>query len=249
MSKSEISLKGKTSDFQSESVGSIPTFRTMYTNISKLHMKQIDKHVAWDMIIKNHYSHKKTSTRFALGIFYADELVGCLTYGFPVGRCVVKSICPSFENNNVLELTRLWIADGYGQNIESWFIGQSFKYIKENHVNIKCLISYADPNVGHNGAIYQATNWLYQKSPMLCKAFQVVVDGKILHSRTCVAKYGTVNIKKLETLTNKRCSWKLEQKKHRYLYFVCDRKEKRNYIKELKHPILSYPKEEKDAQK
>ena len=244
MLKGEIGLKGKTSVIQTEGVGSIPTSRTMFTDTSKLSIKIIEKQIAFDMIIKNHYSHKKTSTKFALGIFHNKKLIGCMTYGFPVGRLVVKSIVPSFENNEVLELTRLWIADDYGQNIESWFIGQSFRFIKNNYPQVKCLISYADPNVGHQGSIYQATNWLYQKSPMICKAFQVVVDGKILHPRTCVARYGTTNIKKLEAITNKKCSWKLEQKKRRYLYFVCNRKEKRNYLKELKHPILPYPKKE-----
>jgi len=217
----------------------------MYTDTSKLHIKEIDKQTAWDMIILNHYSHKKTSARFALGIYHNDKLIGCLTYGFPVGRCVVKSICPSFNNDSVLELTRLWIQDGYGQNIESWFIGQSFKYIKEKHLNVKCLISYADPNVGHFGSIYQATNWLYQKSPMICQAFQVMVGNELLHSRSCVARYGTTNIKKLEGITNKKCSWKIEQKKHRYLYFVCNKRDKRTYMKEVKHPILPYPKKEK----
>jgi hypothetical protein len=195
------------------------------------------------MIIKNHYSHKKSMTRFALGIFYENDLIGCLTYGFPVGRLVVKSICPSLENNQVLELTRLWIADGYGNNIESWFIGQSFKFIKDNHPNIKCLISYADPNVGHSGLIYQATNWLYQKSPMIFSyAYEVKIGNKIYHGRSCNAKYGTNNKKELEKITGEKVEWIIQKKKHRYLYFVCNKQEKRNYLKELKHPIIPYPK-------
>mgnify|MGYP003895673511 CR=1 FL=1 len=77
-----------------------------------------------------------------------------------------KEIFDSFsedilENRNILELTRLFIHDGYGKNIESLALGLTFKWMKENAKGIKVLISYADPEQSHDGAIYQATNWNY----------------------------------------------------------------------------------------
>ena len=111
--------------------------------------------------------------RYALGIYYVGEqdhkfydgketkLIGCMTYGYPVGRSAVQSIIPTLEKEEVLELTRLYIDDGYGKNIESLSMGKSFKWLKQN-TDIKALISYADPKEGHAGTIYQATNWLYQ---------------------------------------------------------------------------------------
>ena len=36
------------------------------------------------------------------------------------------------KTNNILELTRLFIHDGYGKNIESFSISQSFKWLKNN---------------------------------------------------------------------------------------------------------------------
>ena len=86
-------------------------------------------------------------------------MVGVATYGYPVGRLAAQSISEDLENNQVLELTRLFIFDGYGKNIESYFIGQTIKWLQSN-TDIKALISYADPKVGHKGGIYQATNWL-----------------------------------------------------------------------------------------
>ena len=73
------------------------------------------------------------------------------------------------ENRNILELTRLFIHDGYGKNIESLALGLTFKWMKDNAKDIKVLISYADPEQSHDGAIYQATNWIYQG----CGAFQM----------------------------------------------------------------------------
>jgi hypothetical protein len=193
------------------------------------------------MIIKNHYSHKKTSCSVALGIFYDEKIIGCLTYGHPIGRNAIKSICSSLENNQVFELTRLWIADGYGNNIESWFIGQSFKFIKENHPNIKCLLSYADPNVGHSGSIYQATNWLYQRSETWKTNF-IEIDGIMIHPKTCNDRYGTHSVEKLKQITGKDVKTIKVKMKNRYIYFICDKKEKRGYLKELKYPIMPYPK-------
>ena len=78
------------------------------------------------MIVKNHYSHKWTSCRYALGIFYEtdnehtffdekdEKLAGVAIYGYPVGRSAPKSISPELKEEEVLELTRLFIFDDYG---------------------------------------------------------------------------------------------------------------------------------------
>ena len=68
------------------------------------------------MIVKNHYSHKWTSCRYALGIFYKtdnehqffdeteEKLAGVAIYGYPVGRSAPKSISPELKEEEVLEL-------------------------------------------------------------------------------------------------------------------------------------------------
>ena len=43
---------------------------------------------------------------------------GCL-YGYPVGRSAIKSVIDGLEKDECLELTRLFIHDGYGSNIIS----------------------------------------------------------------------------------------------------------------------------------
>ena len=57
-----------------------------------------------------------------------------MSYGYPVGRSVVGSIFKDesiLDTDNILELTRLFIHDGYGKNIESYSISQSFKWLKK----------------------------------------------------------------------------------------------------------------------
>ena len=131
----------------------------------KVSIREIPKSTAMKMIKKYHYTHSFSSCRYALGIFYKEDsphpffeneskekLIGCMTLGFPVGRRVLGSIFSEdigLETTNLLELTRLYIDDGYGKNIESLVLGGMFAWLKRNAPNIKVLISYADPEQNH----------------------------------------------------------------------------------------------------
>lgn len=203
------------------------------------HIAKIEKSVAKDLIVKNHYSHKWTSCRYAIGLFDGDKLIGVAVYGFPVGRQTVKSITPELQNNEVLELTRLWLVDDAPKNSESYFLGRTFDWLRKN-TKTKVLISYSDPMQGHVGTIYQATNWLYQgNNTMLVRGYLHEINGELMHPRKVVSLYGTIKTadilkidpgyKRVETM-----------KKHRYIYILRDRKK---VIASLKHKTMPYPKD------
>lgn len=203
-------------------------------------IRLIDKKQAKEIIIKNHYSHKWTSCRYAIGLILNDEIKGVAVYGYPVGRRVIPSISPILNKDDVLELTRLWIDDSEGKNTESFFLGKTFQFLRQNS-NIKCLISYSDPFYGHLGTIYQATNWLYQgNDTMLVKSYLHVINGEILHPRTCVAKYGTIKTSTLLKIDPNYHRIELK-KKHRYIY-ILKKQFRKKILATLKHPILPYPK-------
>ncbi len=228
---------------------------------SKVFLRIIPKSLAKSIIEKNHYSHKLSSCRYALGIFYQtgkehkffdepeEKLVGCITYGFPIGRRVLGSIFKEdleLTTKNILELTRLFIHDGYGKNIESHVISKSFKWLKKNAKDIKVLISYADPEQNHAGGIYQATNWLYQGCGDIQMAptfsLKVEEEGDWIHSRTVYSVYGSSNVEHLKKQIGHTFWLKKEAEKHRYLYFLGNKKENKLFMITLKHPLLPYPK-------
>jgi len=225
---------------------------------SKVTICPIPKSVAKTMVIRYHYSHRFTSCRYALGVFYKkdnhkffdgeyEDLIGVIVYGHPVGESAVKSIVTddSIGLDNVLELTRLFIYDGTGSNIESYVIGQSFKWLKKNAPNVKVLLSYADPEVNHAGIIYRATNWLYQGrgASAIAPSYSIkeTPDGPWIHSRSAGARWKS---RRTKSLANKigHVFWKKQEAfKHRYIYFLCDKKEKKRILSKLKIPILPYP--------
>lgn len=232
-----------------------------YCDTSLIYLSPINKLVAKNLIIKNHYTHKWTLCTVAYGVYYKEyiestffggfnsKLIGVLVYGNAVGRNASTSISPMLNNNNVLELTRLWIEDGYGKNIESYCIAESFRQLNQNYPNIKCILSYADSEVGHTGKIYQATGFIYQGDNYVDVAimpnYSVSLSGppnyKWIHSRTVYAKWGSHSVDILKKKINKTFWRKRESGKHRYIKFISSKIENKKLIKSLKHPSRPYP--------
>ena len=230
----------------------------LYCDTSKFSVRLIEKSVAKNIIVKHHYSKQWTKVSYALGLFYENdtehkffggvnqELIGVICYGDPIGRHCGVSISETLDRTEVMELVRLFVFDGYGCNIESWFVGKSFEWLKENAKQIRALISYSDPVQGHKGQIYQATNWLYQGTsirPNDTWAFRFEEGGKWIHGRTMAPYWGTTSPFKLQELIDKPFWVKREPKKHRYIYILGkDKKDKKELLKNIKHPLYSYPK-------
>mgnify|MGYP006969545401 FL=1 len=55
-----------------------------------------------------------------------------------------------------------------------------------------CVVSYADDSRGHNGYIYQATNWIYTGKNQVHDR-QIFLNGVEVHPRTAVSKSGSVS--------------------------------------------------------
>lgn len=233
-----------------------------YCDVSKVYIAQINKKIAKRIIVERHYTHAWTSCRYALGVYYRteetvgfgnDRLIGCVIYGFPVGARAATSICEGLTKDNALELTRLYVDDGYGSNIESYVLSLSFKWLKENDPNIKLLISYADSGQRHLGSIYQATNWIYQglsTDIALMPNYEISLTKEPfdwIHSRTVFSIYGSTNLEHLRKEIGKQGYkefWrKRESAKHRYIQILAQNKrEKRDLFKKLKHELKEYPK-------
>jgi hypothetical protein len=232
----------------------------LYFNPKRILVRQIEKSIAKDIIIKYHYTHKWSLCKIAYGVFYItdknsdffnekeEKLIGTIIFSQPSGRNVSTSISELIKINEVLELIRLFIFDGYGKNIESYVISKSFNLIKKDFPYIKCIISYADGEQNHSGYIYQATNMFYQGcgETALMPNHSISLIGppyNWMHSRSVSSKYGSHNIEILKRKIGHNFYKKQESNKHRYFYLLCNKIEKSKILKNLKHPILPYPKE------
>ena len=224
-----------------------------YCDISKIVIEPTKKDVVYKLVTDKHYAGTWTASSNMYAVYYDCgehqffsgkelKLIGVVLYGNPVGFRVVKSICEEFTDDDVLELKRLWIEDGYGKNIESYVISQTLKMLKKDSPQTKVVISYADPSVNHKGIIYRASNWLYQGNEIGAAdayMYRYPNTDNWLSDRAIGEQLGTNGLKAvLRKIPD--MEYKKKLRKHRYIYFLCSKKEKKRLMGELKHPLLSY---------
>ena len=173
-------------------------------------------------LIHRHYAHRVPPINYAFGLFDGDTIIGVCTFGVPASR---------FEMDYALyELNRLVIRDGGEANEASYFVSRCLKLMPES-----IIVSYADPNNGHVGYVYQATNWVY--TGLSSAEHIMIIDGFKLHRKTCYNMYGTSSIPDLKKKGHK-VEIIPEKAKHRYFY-VRSKKSKeilaKNYVSQ-KYP-------------
>jgi hypothetical protein len=196
----------------------------------------IDKSLACDIVVKNHYLHRIPSCVYAFGLYQDNILLGVIVYGIPASDSVMQ-LCGKEEKKNVVELVRLWTVDDGQRNKESYLISHSLKMIP-----YEIIISYADASFGHVGIVYQATNWLY--TGLTGRHIAWKIDGEQKqHNRHCFDKYG--GIEKAKGVLGDRMTPFERPQKHRYIYLNTDRRRKKELIKKLKYSIIPYPKADK----
>tara|TARA_B100000795_G_scaffold14023_1_gene9614 strand:- start:282 stop:1226 length:945 start_codon:yes stop_codon:yes gene_type:complete len=110
-----------------------------------------------EWLLKKHYAKRMPQISYAFGLYINNELVGVCTYGMPPSSTLAESIAGKNLKKNVLELNRLITTDNLPKNSLSYFVSQTLKMLSNNFI----IVSFADSNVGHNGYIYQATNFIY----------------------------------------------------------------------------------------
>ena len=143
-------------------------------------------HTVRKFLKKWHYSDyvniqaKHTFCLFKNGKFDIPEMIGVCIYTRPAGPSAGQTYYPEAPNK-VLELRRLCLIDDTPKNAESFFVGRTLRWLRQNTA-WEFVISYADEEQGHKGVIYKASNFksLGKTSP----GKKLEVDGKSFHIRT-----------------------------------------------------------------
>ncbi len=192
-----------------------------------LFVQACDKREAAEIVVREHYLHRKPPMSFSFSLTDAElfgRVLGVVTFGTPPSRHLMISACAT-DPARVIELNRLWVDDECPPNTESWFVSRALKLLPP-----RIVVSYADTAHGHEGYIYRALNFRYagltdadRKTPR----FDYVTPGK--HSRD-TTRNGT-----LETAERVR-----RKPKHRYWTVTGDRREQRELLKMATWPLMSW---------
>ena len=205
------------------------------------YIEQVDYQTAMKVVIDNHYLHRKAPCSKAYGLFCnsCKNIVGVVVYGVSCSSTLLKGICGEDEASNVYELTRLWIKDGTPKNTESFLIGNTLKLLDK-----EIIVSFAEIQQGHNGTVYQATNFLY------CGLSAKFRDPKVKglehqHHATYANRMTMQEVK--EKYGEENVYYVDRPRKHRYIFFNARGRRKKELLEKLKYDILPYPKTSIDA--
>lgn len=139
-----------------------------------------------NFVEENHYSHNINGvmSTYCFGLFHNNILVGAMLYGSLGMANAWKRYAEQPED--VIELRRLVLIDDTPKNSESFFVGKTLRWLKAN-TKIKTVVSYADPNYGHTGIIYKASN--FAQVGVTSPGRVIMWEGKKYHDKTIRTTY------------------------------------------------------------
>lgn len=162
-----------------------------------------------------HYS-KSCRSQKQIHVFTLHNLVGKLVgvaiYGQPISRNTEQS---------VIELRRFCLHDDCERNTASFFLGKTLGWLRKFEHKYNQVVSFADPNQGHQGTIYKAANFFYdgleKNNPRL-----VIYNGETYHIRQYYQKkngqYDNVAVELQTAVARGEAQIIQQERKHRFIY-------------------------------
>lgn len=212
-------------------------------------VKSIDNYECKDWLLHKHYAKRIPSISYAFGLFDDKNILqGIVTFGKPMASPLIRTCFDGSYQDIFYELNRLVVNEGLKKNTLSYFVSQSLKMLPKPMV----IVSYADTSKNHHGYIYQATNWYY--SGLSEKFKDYMVKGyEHLHASSILEMIGRredldKSVNRVDELKKKFGSENVymvdRPQKHRYFYFLGDKRIVKDMIEKIKYKRCPYPKGE-----
>ena len=205
----------------------------------KIKVQSLPPSEALPWLLLRHYAHRACPVSYAYGAYDGSVLIGVVTYGTPASSPLRCGVCGPEWIDSVLELNRLCCDSR--KNAASTLVGRSLRLLPKPSI----VVSYADTAQGHVGYIYQACNFVY--TGLSAKRTDWKIKGREhLHGATVADESrGREN----------RAAWMREKygddfyledrpRKHRYVYFCGDSRQRSAMGSALRYGVEPYPKGE-----
>lgn len=192
----------------------------------------------YDLLLNVHYAGRIPSISYAFGLFIDGELEGVVTYGSPPTAPTRKGLLGPDHAHLVLELNRLCLRTN-PRNAASQLVGASLRMLE----GPRCILSFADKSQGHAGYVYQATNFLY--CGLSAKRTDWQIKGyEHLHNQSIVDMFKDRPDRAAAARERFGDDFSLvdRPRKHRYVYLIGSKREKKEMRALLRYPVEPYPK-------
>ena len=170
-----------------------------------------------------------------IGVWEDGQFIGVVIFSRGASSNLLKPY--GLKQTEGCELTR--VALNKHKTSVTRIIKIAILFLKKSSKNLRLIVSFADPEYGHHGGIYQAGNWIFSGNTAESKEYWK--NGKRLHTRQVSEKGWNIqqgNVRR--TPKPSECRIVNTKGKHRYLMPLDDEMKKR--ISPLSKP---YPKREK----
>jgi len=113
-----------------------------------------------------------------VGAWESGEFIGVVIFGRGANCNMLKGY--ELNQNDGCELVR--IALHKHESAVTRIVSIAIRFLVKNSDGLRLIVSYADPDQGHNGGIYQGGNWIYRG--VSSTAIKVWYKGKWSHKKT-----------------------------------------------------------------
>lgn len=126
-----------------------------------------------------HYSKSMpTPPVLRIGVWESGQFIGVVLFSRGATNNLGKPY--GLANTEICELTR--VALNVHKTPVSRIIAIALRMLRSSNPGVRLCVSFADPNEGHHGGIYQAGNWLYAGATGAAPKFRDA-RGRVWHSR------------------------------------------------------------------
>jgi hypothetical protein len=160
-------------------------------------------HEAAKYAVENwHYSQCLPAGKLVkVGAWEGGKFIGVVIFG----RWANNNLCKPYGLTQMEGCELVRIALTKHDSPVSRIAALAMRFLKLQSPGLRLIVSYADPEQGHHGGIYQAGNWIY------CGTSQpqqgVIYKGKVMHKRTADSLFGSI-----KGMEKSKVFWK-----HKYL--------------------------------
>jgi len=184
-----------------------------------------------------HYSRSLPCSKTArLGVWENEEFIGAVIFAWGANRHLAGEY--KLKMTECAELCR--VALNHHATPVSRILSIAVKMLKREMPGIRLLVSYADLNQGHEGKIYQASNWLF--IGVTGHEAGIMLNGRLTHRRTINSKYGTSDIQWLRNRIDP--SARRYEGKPKFKYLLPSENEVAERIQLLSKPYPNAPQPE-----
>jgi hypothetical protein len=105
-----------------------------------------------------HYSQRMPKSKLAkIGVWEDDRFIGVVLFGVGATSDLVKSY--GLKPEQGCELVRVALREH--QTPVTRIVAIALRILRKTYPGLRLVVSFADPEQGHHGGIYQGGNWIY----------------------------------------------------------------------------------------